>query len=46
MKFYGYKNTKINRLLGDTTHGEWVKVSLIRYVFLVLFGYMSKREKT
>ena len=46
MKFYGYKNDKINRLLGNTTDGEWVRVSLLRYVFLAIFGYMTKREKT
>jgi len=45
MKLFGYKNTKINRLLGDTTNGEWVSVSLIRYMFLQLFGYMTKRER-
>ena len=45
MKFYGYKNTKINRLLGNTTDGEWVEVSPFRYIFLLLFGYMVKREK-
>jgi hypothetical protein len=45
MKYYGYKNTKVNRLLGDTTHGEWVRVSFIRYIFLYLFGWMVKKEK-
>lgn len=45
MKFYGYKNTKTNRLLGDTLHGEWVRVSFVRFVFLFLFRYMTKVEK-
>jgi hypothetical protein len=44
MKLYGYKNTKTNRLLGDTTHGEWVRVSFIRYALLRMFGYMTKVE--
>jgi len=45
MKFYGYKNTKINRLLGDTENGEWVEVSLVRFLFLFIFRYITKVEK-
>ena len=45
MRFYGYKNTKTNRLLGNVTDGEWVRVSWIRYGLLFLFGYMTKQEK-
>ncbi|MCP4650419.1 MAG: hypothetical protein GY853_10120 [PVC group bacterium] len=45
MKYYGYKNDKINRLLGDTTHGEWVRISFFRYMILRLFGYMHKTER-
>lgn len=44
MKYYGYKNTKINRLLGDTMNGEWVRVSFMRYIFLWMFRYMTKIE--
>ena len=45
MKFYRYKNTKVNRLLGNTVNGEWVRVSFIRYIFLRLFGWITKYEK-
>lgn len=45
MMFYGYKNTKINRLMGIKEGGEWVRVSFIRYVLLKMFGYMTKTER-
>ena len=41
MRFYGWKNTKTNCLLGATKGGEWVRVWAIRWLFLKLFGYYT-----
>ena len=43
-KYFGYKNTKTNRLLGCDTGGEWVQVSYLRYILLKVFGYITKKE--
>ncbi|MBI9092597.1 MAG: hypothetical protein JEZ12_25555 [Desulfobacterium sp.] len=42
MKFYGYKNSKINYFTTDG--GEWVRVSFLRWLFLKIFGFMTKIE--
>jgi len=45
MRFYGYKNSFVNRYFGTTEGGEWVRVSFVRFIFLWLFRYMVKVEK-
>ena len=44
MKFYGWKNTKTNRLLGTTSGGEWARVSFTRYLLLTLFGFITATD--
>ena len=44
MKFYGYQNSKVNRLIGATTGGNWKQVSFMRFCGLVICGYITKTE--
>ena len=46
MKFFAYRNNKINCLLGTTSGGEWCRVSPFRWFFLWLFGYYVKIESS
>jgi len=42
MKFYAYRNRKINFLSMDG--GEWVRVSFVQYLLLKIFGYIVKKD--
>lgn len=44
MKFYGYENTKINRILGIPIGGKWVKIGFFKFVYLWCLLYWVRIE--
>ena len=46
LKFWGYRNRKVNCLMGVYSGGEWVRVSFLTWVWLVLTNGITSTGDT
>jgi len=44
MKFYVYKQFKVNPLTGDITNGKWVTCKWTSYLFYLAIGAKTKMK--
>ena len=43
-KYFGWKNSKVNCLMSDSDGGNWIQISIFKYWYLKICGFIIKKN--